>query len=282
MRIGPHISYSKIHQLAEAKKWTEGNFFQVFLQSPRAFNIVKRDIKELKKIAQLNMKQEIGLVIHGSYLINLARSEGYQLKNAIRILKYDLMLSVHVGSIGVVIHMGKITKDMDISEGKAVGNFIRNIKNVLRDTDKRSNIILETGAGAGNEVGTDIETLGSIRMALTNSEKKRVKYCIDTCHIYSAGYDIGTVKGANSFIKLVEKNIGWNNVGVIHLNGSKTPLGGRVDRHADVFCGEIGDEGFNVMINYFSKLDIPMVLETPARELPMQEQIRMVKKVIKN
>jgi deoxyribonuclease-4 len=258
------------------------NFFQIFLQSPKAFNIVRRDVKHLREVANNNIKNNIGVVVHGSYLINLCRGEGHQLNSAIRVLKYDLNTSVELGAIGVVIHMGKNAKGMHITNAQAIKNYVNNIKKILKDTDKKSTLILETGAGAGNEVGTRLETFGSIRKRLTPSEQKRVKYCIDTCHVYSAGYDIGTGKGAREFIQLVDRHVGWNNVSVIHLNSSKIPLGGKVDRHADIGGGEIDIEGLEVLIKFFKKRDLPMVLETPCDDYSIEEQIRVVRKLAKS
>jgi deoxyribonuclease-4 len=276
-KLGFHAGLKHLEELNLLKEGLNINFFQVFLQSPQSFKIGDWNSKKLKQISQDNEKNDIGLVIHASYLLNLCQPEGAGLNTALRILKSDMNNSIYLNAIGVVIHMGKNTKKLKINDEEALENYINNIKKLLNDTPKKSTLILETGAGQGNEIGTDIKTLGYIRKSLDKEEKKRVKFCIDTCHVFAAGYNIGTKKGAKEFINLIDKELGWKNVNVIHLNDSKVELGKKVDRHADIGTGEINNEGFKYLVNYFYKNKKPMVLETKHDKIALDEQLKRVK-----
>jgi deoxyribonuclease-4 len=121
--------------------------------------------------------------------------------------------------------------------------------------------LLETAAGQGSCVGCTFEELGKMIDAV--DDKSRVGICIDTCHVFAAGYDIRTRDGYERMIDEVERYIGIENVAAFHLNDSKKPLGSRVDRHEHIGEGEIGLDAFRFILNDKRFTKIPKVIETP-------------------
>ncbi|MFA5987218.1 MAG: deoxyribonuclease IV, partial [Candidatus Paceibacterota bacterium] len=153
------------------------------------------------------------------------------------------------------------------------------IKHVAEKTsDLKSKIILEITAGQGTELGFRLEELAEIYNAIDN--KKKVKICLDTAHIFGGGYDLRQEKNCLSFIAEAEKLIGLDNVACIHFNDSKKALGSRVDRHQDIGKGEIGEDGLRA---FFAQLNskvngvIPFILETPEEFLSYADQIKMIR-----
>lgn len=142
-------------------------------------------------------------------------------------------------------------------------NYIRGIKTALVRSDARSTLILETGTGCGNEVSTTLEELGDIRKGLTDSEKNRVKYCLDTCHLFAAGYAIDDPSYLKVFEIEIDNNLGWENVVVVHLNDSKDKFNSHKDNHDDIGKGEMNFYGLMKFVDICVRRKIPMILETP-------------------
>jgi deoxyribonuclease-4 len=258
----------------------DANYFQIFTSDPTKFiyNNKFSFSKETKKFIKDN---NIGIVIHGSFCINLARSENDKIaKNSIYLLKNDLNICNNIDALGVIIHMGKDTEKL--GETKSIQNYINNLNTVLRET-KNSIIILETGANCGSEVGSKLNILGMIREKCI--DKERVKFCIDTCHIYSSGYDIADENFVDILEEYIEKTLGWNNVIVSHINDSKDILNSKKDRHADITDGDISRRNLNSFmrfINNFEKRNIPMILETPSEIVSYTDQINLIKFFMNN
>lgn len=275
MLIGYNISgildYNKLFDLMENK----GNFMQIFTQNPCEFSFhnnfkLNNDIKHIINI------NNIGIVIHGSFCINLSRSENDKIaKNSIFLLKKDLEIANKIGAIGVIIHMGKDTEKLGVD--KALDKYVHNLNKILDET-KTGIIILETGANCGSEVGSRLNILGEIRNKCKN--KDRIKFCIDTCHIYSSGYDLADEDFVDILEHYIENTLGWNNIIVAHINDSKDNLSSKKDRHADISDGQISKknlQAFMKFINFFVKRNIPLILETPANNIEYAQQINLIK-----
>lgn len=267
MILGHHIN--TVHgftTVAEYANKTGAKVCQIFLSSPQTYKGTRKTRAELLELRKELAKYDIKIVVHGSFLINLcipSDDVNYMSKfnNMLRTITNDLYDSILLGAIGVVIHMGHNT--CNLSYEKAFDNYIKGIKEVLRKSDSRSTLILETGAGQGNEVATSLFELGKIRDKLTVEERKRVKFCLDTCHMFAAGYDLGNVKYVNVLEKFIGYHLGWDNIVLIHLNDSKDKLNCKKDRHADIGKGKIKTDGLKRFVEICSGHNIPLVLETP-------------------
>jgi deoxyribonuclease-4 len=123
-------------------------------------------------------------------------------------------------------------------------------------------LLLETPAGQGTELGIELEEFGKIWRGLPSRVRQHMGICVDTCHIFSAGYDIRSKTGVKDWFRLFDHHIGLKNLKLVHLNDSKKPLNSRLDRHARMGDGYIAD-GLGHMVRTIWKLGIPTVIETP-------------------
>ncbi len=268
-------------------KLDNGNCGQFFTRSPQIFKTVPFNEKDWKNIKKDMEDSQVKFVIHGSFLINFCKHPN-SIYYAHNLIFEDMKISSYVNSIGVIIHMGKNTDKLPYEE--AFNNYIQNIKHILKITQNIPNspmLILETGAGQGTEVATDITELGMLRKNLTLEEQKRVGFCIDTCHIFTAGYDLRNMDFVKSFEDYIELSLGWSNVKVIHLNDSLSKFNQKVDRHADISYGEITKshkytEAFIKFIKICQSKNIPLILETPGDNTDYAKQINLVKNWIFN
>jgi deoxyribonuclease-4 len=155
-------------------------------------------------------------------------------------------------------------KRLTMTEDTAIRNYVKGIKEALEKTkDTNQIIILETGAGVGTEVCTKIDKLNDLYNKFTDAEKERLMFCIDTCHVFAAGYDLGDPKYIKTFDKLIKDTITWKKVSCVHLNDSKCPLSSCKDRHADLEHGLIDSKGLKKFVKLCYGYNIPIVLETP-------------------
>ncbi|VBB18462.1 apurinic endonuclease [Yasminevirus sp. GU-2018] len=263
MELGHNIlTHHGYSSAADRAVETGADVYQIFYRSPQSYNSFKRPEEETKLLAEKNKKYKKKMVIHGSYLINLCQDPSdYRHYKGVNILVEDLDVSVELNAIGVIIHMGNDTeKNGDVVSKQ---NYITGIKEALKRSNNKSTLILETGAGTGNEMSSSLEELGAIRRALSPSEQKRVKFCLDTCHMFAYGYRLDLPDLVNYLDWEIEEYLGWDNIAVVHLNDSEDKCKSRKDNHADIGKGCIRFEGLMRFVHLCVKHKIPMVLETP-------------------
>lgn len=259
---GAHYSIvpSILYAFKTLKK-NKGNILQIFISNPQGRGIKNRSDDEINEIKQYMKKHKMKLVFHAPYILNFAREfnkNNWWIKDMIK----ELNMVSKLGAIGSVLHMGK---SKELSKEKALNNMYKSLVYVLDNSPEDSNIILETSTGQGSELCYEVEELGKFFKQI-NKYSKRVKICIDTCHIFAAGYDIRTKKGCNDYIKKFDKYIGIENIALIQLNDAEKQLGSHLDRHDNIGEGYIGLEGINYFIKFGMKHNIPIILETPYNE----------------
>jgi deoxyribonuclease-4 len=171
----------------------------------------------------------------------------------------ELDRAERLGIHGVVLHPGA---HLEAGVAAGVDQIARSLDQVhAAIPDHRVVTFLETAAGQGSCLGCTFEELGRIIDAV--DDRRRVGICIDTCHIFAAGYEIRTPDGYEKMVDEVDRFVGIENVGVFHLNDSKKALGSRVDRHQHIGEGELGLEPFRLLLNDPRFAKIPKLLETP-------------------
>jgi deoxyribonuclease-4 len=262
------------------------NVFQIFFRSPHSLNAPRRKSSDLFGLNNNIKKYNMRALVHGSFILNFCRSKTHYIHTqAIKVLAEDLNDSIVINAIGVVVHMGKNVEEL--SNEEAISNYVSGIKSALKISDKRSVVVLETGAGQGTEVGTALIELGKIRNMFTNEEKKRIKFCLDTCHMYAAGYDIGNPEYIDKVLSdHIKLTLGWKNVVAIHLNDSKEPLNCHKDRHADIGKGYISEDGILRFVEVCHNHKVPIFLETPkdihkGSRFTHMNQIQLIKDKLK-
>ena len=258
------------------------SIFQIFLASPRKYTSPRKSLAVLQEFSQKLIEKDMRVVVHANYMLNFCNPlDSYKNTQAIKLLIQDLNESVIFGDqcLGVIIHMGSKLK-MEYQE--ALHNYVNSIKHVLSVTPESTTIIFETGAGEGNEICTLIPDLAEMYGMFTEIEKQRLKFCIDTCHSFSAGYNFSEENSVEEFLEMVEIHLGWKNVVCIHLNNSKQGCGSKTDFHEDIDHGFIDTIGLKHLVKECAKMNIPMIFETPCKLATKSEQLNLVRGWIEN
>lgn len=203
--------------------------------------------------------QLLSMFAHANYLINLAATNPVFHANSIRALSEELIRADALELPFLVLHPGA---HLGAGEEAGIETIIDSINRVFRKVPKvRTRIALETTAGQGSCLGYRFEQLAYV---IENArEPERLCVCVDTAHLFAAGYDIGSEAGAKKTFREFDRVIGRNRLVAIHLNDSKTHRGSRVDRHEHIGKGQIGLDAFGLIMRDRAFKKIPKVLETP-------------------
>ncbi len=223
--------------------------------------------EQIKRLHELREKHDLKpLVIHDSYLINLAAAPSIVREKSIDGFRGELERALLIGAEYVVTHPGNY-KGMTIEQGmlnvaEAVALAWRGVDPALKKNPKLS-ILLENTAGAGAQLGGKLDELATIRELAGPYVDIPIAYCLDTCHCYVSGFDIAQEAGLTRLIDIASETLGLDRVPVIHTNDAKTPLNSHSDRHANIGAGYIGLEGFRRILNHPELRNKAFILETP-------------------
>jgi len=209
---------------------------------------------------------------HTNYLINLAAGESENRNRSIKSLIEEIQLAAALQLPFLVMHPGA---HLGAGEAAGINQIVAGLNEVFTATKKLAvRIALENTAGQGTCLGNRMEHLSKIYERVKKPE--RLCVCLDTAHLFAAGYDIRKPKGWQTAIREIERSIGLEQIVAFHLNDSKTELGSRVDRHAHIGRGHIGLEGFRIIVNDDRFKEHPGCLETPKSE-DMHEDVANLK-----
>ena len=255
---GLHINSDPKIIADELNKYKNLKCVQMFININDKY---EKQYELFKNIAEQN-KQNI--IIHLSYTLNIAQNwseYSWWISQCI----IEIKKAHQINAKYVVLHLGK-SLDLDINI--ALNNMYSSllyISNKLKEIPIM--ILLETSSGQGSEMCITLEELGKFMNKLLQNKNKHISdkfgICIDTCHIFNAGYNLNSSKDVNKYLKEFDKLIGIKNIKLIHLNNSKTELNSRLDRHDNLEYGKIKTEGIEEIIKFAKKLEIPLILETP-------------------
>ena len=235
---------------------------QLFTGSPRQWS--KPPLKEEEVRAFHEARERTGIpftVAHDSYLINLAAPVPAVLERSREAFRGELDRAEALAIPWVVTHMGA---HLDQGEEPAQERLIRCLRDLLEETAREGyqvGIALETTAGQGTGLGWRFEELGRVLEGV--GPDPRLGVCLDTCHVFAAGYDLRNEQDYEKTLAAFDTHIGLDKLKVIHANDSKKPLGSRVDRHEHIGQGEIGISAFARLVTDPRLQHIPIVLETP-------------------
>lgn len=257
LRIGCHLSSSNgFLEMGKTAVSIGANTFQFFTRNPRGSQAKKIDPKDVNDFLEYARLHDIKkIVAHAPYTLNICSANESTAQFAKQTFADDLKRMEYIPGNFYNFHPGS-----HVGQGSEVG--IEKIINTLNDviTENQSTIVLlETMAGKGSEVGRSFEEIRQIIDGVNLKDK--VGVCLDTCHVYDAGYDI--VKDLDGVLENFDKVIGLNKLYAIHLNDSMNPIGSHKDRHEKIGKGTIGmDAIVRIVQNPFLK-DLPFILETP-------------------
>lgn len=199
---------------------------------------------------------------HDSYLVNLASPDKDLWRMSIDAMIQELLRAATLGIPWVVAHPGAYTSG---SEAEGLRRIVAAVDEVLTQTrGKPVGCLLETTAGQGTAIGWRFEHLAEILAHAQAPE--RLGVCFDTCHVFAAGYGLGTQAEYRATMKQFDQVVGLDQIRAFHLNDSLRERGSRVDRHAHIGCGKIGLEAFRCLLRDRRFRKLPMVLETPKGE----------------
>lgn len=259
MKIGAHVSIGgELSNALETGRAIGCETIQIFTSNPKGWDFKIRPEEEIAKFCENQKKTGITSVFgHMIYLTNLASDNPYIHTNSINALISGLTLAEKACFAGVITHIGS-------HGGKGVEKgtvqVVEALKQVLESTNSKIPIILETDAGPGNHVGAKFSEIADI---IKKVGSDNLKVCLDTCHIFAAGYDIRTPKAFDKVLAEFDKTIGLDRLCVLHINDSKGDLGSHIDRHEIIGQGKIGLETFRHIVNHPKLKNLSGIVETP-------------------
>ncbi len=258
-RIGAHVSIAGGFPKAVGReKDLGGNCGQIFAGSPRGWKVTKPTEEQIEQFRQESEKKDVKpWVVHGTYLINFATPKDDLGEKSINTVQDELDVAGQLGVPLYVFHPGAHT-------GAGINQGIQNIAERLSNLNipDEVTLLLENTAGKGTTLGRSFEQLDKM-VQLSRYDYSQIGVCLDTCHMYSAGYDFTDREKLEDLVRNVDDVVGLDNVHLLHLNDSKHPYDSEKDEHEHIGEGEIGEKGFELFINHKELRDKPMVLETP-------------------
>lgn len=272
-RIGAHVSISGgFTNAPDREAEIGGNCGQIFSGSPRGWKVSRPGPEDVKGFREKSGDMDIGpWIVHSTYLINFATPKKELGEKSLKALQAELDATAELGILYYVFHPGAHT-------GAGVEKGIHNVADRISKLEIPDNVklLLENTAGKGTTLGKTFAELRRM-IELSGYDYSKLGVCLDTCHMYAAGYDFRAEDKLEAIINELDEEVGLDNLHYIHLNDSKHPLGSQKDEHEHLGEGEIGEGGFRLLINYRALRNKPMVLETPVDEKGFSWNIQKVR-----
>lgn len=273
-RIGCHLSSQKGYlAMGEQALLIGANTFQFFTRNPRGGSVKPLDLEDIEKYNAFAKENDINHILaHAPYTLNASAAKEYIRVFAKSTMTEDLSRLEHISGAMLNFHPGS-----HVGQGVDVGiELISGMLNEVLTEDQKTMILLETMSGKGSEIGGRFEELREIIDKTTLNSKLGV--CLDTCHIYDAGYDV--INNLDEVLSEFDRIIGLSRLKAIHLNDSKNPFHSQKDRHEKIGEGSLGSTGIAEIINHPVLRDLPFYLETPneidgyAKEIALLKAMR--------
>ncbi len=265
MQIGCHVSISgSIDKAVDNAMMIDCSAFQIFTRSPRSWHVKDlsdNDVKSFKQKLDDSKIDRFATVAHMPYLPNLATPNHDVYSKSVNTLMKEVERCGKLGIPFLVTHLGS---HLGTGEENGIKRLVKGLEKAA-EVKNDVMILLENTAGQKNSVGSDFEQLASIFSKLKPA--KRFGICFDTCHTFSAGYDLRTDKAVKDTMEKFDEVVGLEHLKILHLNDSKGTLGSNIDRHYHIGLGGIGEKGLSAVIKFMNKKKIPMILETPIDDI---------------
>lgn len=275
LTIGTHMSIAGgIAQSAKNVVLMEANTMQIFSRNPRGSGYKTYSQQEIELFQKIRMENRFGpLLAHAPYTMNLASAKPEVYEFACMVIREDIARMDALGMEAIVFHPGSHT---GIGTEKGIQNIIAGLDQAITG-EEAIMVLLETMSGKGTEIGASFEELKAIRDGVKHPE--RIGICLDTCHIFAAGYDI--VHDLDGVLSEFDRVLGLELLRAIHFNDSMMPFASRKDRHATIGDGEIGLEALLGVMRHPALKDLPFYLETPLEDAGHKQEIQMIKEKLK-
>lgn len=275
MRLGAHVSIRGSLDLAiDRAVALDCECAQIFYGSPRQWRRITCTDDVLERFVTKRRQARLDpLVVHAAYLVNLAAPDRAIYERSVASLIAALRGAERLGGLGVVTHLGS---RRDTSHAAALRRIARAVRRAL-DATGHAMILLENSAGGGGTLGASLDDLADVIERLDGDP--RVGICLDTAHLFAAGWDLRTPQGVDALVAAADRDVGWARVRLLHLNDSAAPAGSHRDRHADIGEGHIGLDGFRAILAHPRVQPLPGIIETPGfdRQGPDRKNLERLK-----
>jgi len=274
MFLGCHLSISGgFYKTALLADSIGANTFQYFTRNPRGGKAKKIDAEDIAKAVEFMKERKFGpLLSHASYTMNLCSDKKEIRDFALDLFKDDLQRLKSLPESLYIFHPGS-----HVGQGATIGiKWIVQALNEAMHVHPHQRVLLEGMSGKGTEIGSTFEELQTISESVSDNQSLGV--CLDTCHLYSAGYDI--VNHLDDVLDEFDRTVGLERLWAFHINDSKTPYNSHKDRHAMIGEGELGLKAIVNVIAHPALKDLPLSLETPGESEAHSREIGMIKKQI--
>lgn len=271
LTIGTHMSIAKgIAKTVENVVEMKANTMQIFSRNPRGSNYKTYTKEEIGRFQEIRRKNQFGpLLAHAPYTMNLASDKEKVYEFACTVIREDIARMDALGIENIVFHPGSHT-GIGIEAG--IRNIIAGLDQAITG-EENITVLLETMTGKGTEIGAEFEHLRAIRDGVRRPE--RIGICLDTCHVFAAGYDI--VGNLDGVLEEFDRVIGLDLLKAVHFNDSMMPFGSHKDRHATIGSGEIGLEPLLRVMRHPALKELPFYLETPLEDAEHKKEIEMIR-----
>ena len=271
---GAHMSIAGgIYRAFERGRSADCRAIQVFLKNSNRWEA--KPLTEQDRSLFRNAQKSTGIqpvLAHDSYLINLASPDNRLYKKSLNAFIEEMERAGFLGIPYLVLHPGS---HMGSGVEGGIQRVARAINRAMDKVGPSVTILIENTSGQGNCIGHRFEHLAAILERIDNSE--RVGVCLDTCHLFAAGYDIRKEKDYRSTLREFDRLIGIKTIKAFHVNDSRKDLGSRVDRHCHIGHGLIGLEAFRCLVNDRRFRRIPKILETPKGPDMREDRMNLAK-----
>lgn len=275
LNIGCHLSISNgFYKAAQNAVSIGANTFQFFTRNPRGGKAKELDPEDMRKLKEIMEEHDFApLFAHGAYTMNLASKSEKTREFGKMILRDDLIRVKEISNTYYIFHPGS-----HVGQGSDKGiELIIEALNEAIDEDNDTIILLEGMSGKGTEIGRNMEELKAIIDGVKHNDNLGI--CIDSCHLYSSGYDI--VNDLDGVLEEIDRVVGLDRLKAVHLNDSKVEFGSNKDRHEVIGKGTIGKDAIINMITHPKLRELPFNLETPNELEGYEKEIRMLRKEYK-
>lgn len=271
LNIGCHLSSSKgFKHMGEEALTINANTFQFFSRNPRGSKAKAVDIKDTEKLNEIAKNNNFAPILaHAPYTLNACSSDEGLREFARNTMASDLEIMEYIPNNMYNFHPGShVGQGVDIAI-----DYISDMLNAILKEEYHTTVLLETMSGKGSEVGASFEEIRRIIDKVELNHKLGV--CLDTCHVYSAGYNI--VEDLDGVLEQFDKIIGLERLKAVHLNDSMMPFNSRKDRHEKIGKGTIGLDAIIKFINHPKLAHLPYYLETPNELNGYAEEIKLLR-----
>ncbi|QLD89999.1 deoxyribonuclease IV [Natronomonas salina] len=259
LRIGAHTSIAGgVHNAVEEQLEYAGNCGQIFTHSPQVWQDPNIGDEEAERFRELSEENDVGpWVIHSSYLVNLCTPKDDLREKSIDAMQKEVDAAAKLGVPYVNVHLGAHT-------GAGVEGGLDNAASALEELEIPDGVtvLIESDAGSGTKLGGTFDELAAI---LERCDQD-LDVCLDTAHMFAAGYDLSTPEGVDETFAAFDDQVGLEHLQCVHLNDSKHECGTNKDEHAHVGEGLIGEAGMRAFVNHDAAEGVPLVLETPTED----------------